>query len=136
MALILTKRIRSVSLQRSTSVMRLRREYARGTVHYSFEEEPNGADEESGTLVNTNMVKSAESNQESRPRRESATATGKQVWWRPDPTTGMWMPEDQEAGSLTPTRLPLQRIRSVSNASMDEKAYWNSLEEMPDRHYS
>ncbi|KAI5074401.1 hypothetical protein GOP47_0010362 [Adiantum capillus-veneris] len=57
------------------------------------------------------------------------------VWWRPDPTTGMWVPEDQEDGSVKLTNVPQHRVRTVPTASLDEKAYWNSLEEMPDRHY-
>ncbi|MCO5605196.1 hypothetical protein L7F22_059376 [Adiantum nelumboides] len=57
------------------------------------------------------------------------------VWWRPDPSIGMWVPEDQEEGSVRPTNVPQQRVRTVPTASLDEKAYWNSLEEMPDRHY-
>ena len=59
----------------------------------------------------------------------------KQQWWRPDPETGMWIPEDYEGRITTSTsnNSPQQfRLRRGTSASLDERRWWTSLDELPD----
>ncbi|GJP36922.1 hypothetical protein CLOM_g21383 [Closterium sp. NIES-68] len=53
--------------------------------------------------------------------------------WKPDPVSGVWVPEDSFGfvESAT-TETPQKRKRSWLGASMDERAWWSSLEELPE----
>lgn len=59
--------------------------------------------------------------------------TNKAKWWHPDPVSGVWVPEDK-FGSVDSAQLRKQRLRNWPRASMDEKAWWSSLEELPDEY--
>ncbi|XP_073390154.1 uncharacterized protein [Physcomitrium patens] len=66
------------------------------------------------------------------------TPSTKQVkWWRPDPVTGAWVPEGSEGGittstGTTKTHSRITRIRSETTASLEDKRWWTSMEELPD----
>lgn len=63
----------------------------------------------------------------------------KQQWWRPDPETGMWVPEEYEGQVTTSTsnHTPRQsRVRTETPASLEEKRWWTSMEELPDMYRS
>eukprot|EP01018_Ginkgo_biloba_P040204 Gb_13949 [translate_table: standard] len=54
-------------------------------------------------------------------------------WWRPDPVTGVWIPEDS-VGQIDTVELREQsRVRTEPTGSFDERAWWTSLEEVPER---
>jgi hypothetical protein len=61
----------------------------------------------------------------------------KQQWWRPDPETGIWVPEEYEgqvttstAATKSPSRIT--RVRSETTTSLEDKKWWTSMEELPD----
>ncbi|XP_002965861.2 uncharacterized protein LOC9634295 [Selaginella moellendorffii] len=56
----------------------------------------------------------------------------KQQWWRPDPVTGTWIPEGHE-GQIDTVELREERLRSVPTASLEDRGWWSSLEDLPDR---
>ncbi|GLJ43720.1 hypothetical protein SUGI_0910310 [Cryptomeria japonica] len=54
-------------------------------------------------------------------------------WWKPDPVTGVWVPEESE-GQIDAVEMEAKyRFRSEPTASLDERAWWSSMEEVPDR---
>lgn len=60
-----------------------------------------------------------------------------QKWWRPDPKTGTWVPEGYEGQVTTSTDVTkaasrVMRIRSDTTASLEDKRWWTSMEELPD----
>ncbi|CAI5955670.1 unnamed protein product [Closterium sp. NIES-64] len=53
--------------------------------------------------------------------------------WKPDPVSGVWVPEDSFGYvESSTTETPQKRKRSFLGASMDERAWWSSLEELPE----
>ena len=59
--------------------------------------------------------------------------------WKPDPQTGMWKPEDTSvAGVVDDHAVPTtqdRRVRTLSGASIDDRVWWASLEEIPEQMY-
>ena len=67
-------------------------------------------------------------------QNENESRRGDQAtWWRPDPVTGVWIPEGYK-GQIDAAELRDQiRVRTIPTASLDERAWWSSIEEVPDR---
>ncbi|CAM6013614.1 unnamed protein product [Sphagnum balticum] len=59
--------------------------------------------------------------------------TPKQQWWKPDPETGFWVPDEYQGHvtSKSPATLPKARIRSETT-SIEDRRWWSSMEELPD----
>ena len=60
------------------------------------------------------------------------------TWWRPDPSTGVWVPggDKEEGNAKTGNEEVTVRRRTIASASLEERAWWSSMEEIPDRHYN
>eukprot|EP00249_Psilotum_nudum_P000449 c12084_g1_i1 orf=240-599(-) len=65
-------------------------------------------------------------------KKQVSQEAHKQKWWRPDPITGVWAPEDVE-GQIDTAETRQERVRTVPTASLEEQAWWSSLEELPHR---
>eukprot|EP00270_Netrium_digitus_P009535 TRINITY_DN289_c0_g1_i5.p1 TRINITY_DN289_c0_g1~~TRINITY_DN289_c0_g1_i5.p1 ORF type:complete len:114 (+),score=12.40 TRINITY_DN289_c0_g1_i5:189-530(+) len=60
----------------------------------------------------------------------------KRTTWKPDPKTGTWVPEDCFYDNLeTAIHGQQARLRNWPRASLDERAWISSLEDLPDRVY-
>jgi hypothetical protein len=60
-----------------------------------------------------------------------------QKWWRPDPVTGTWVPEGSEGQVTTSSNVMksasrISRVRTETMASLEDKRWWTSMEELPD----
>ncbi|KAG0560635.1 hypothetical protein KC19_9G001400 [Ceratodon purpureus] len=77
------------------------------------------------------------SSEESKLNVMPVPSSSKQKWWRPDPVTGTWVPEGYEGQVTTSTDMMkspsrITRIRSETSASLEDKRWWTSMEELPD----
>eukprot|EP00850_Spirogloea_muscicola_P020483 SM000217S06865 [mRNA] locus=s217:126960:127578:- [translate_table: standard] len=52
-------------------------------------------------------------------------------WWKADPKTGCWVPEDQFEKEINTAQTVTQRPRSIPTASLEDRGWWSSLEELP-----
>jgi len=71
------------------------------------------------------------------PQPGSSSWTSKQKWWRPDPATGTWVPEGHEgqvttSADATKSASRSLRFRSETSASVEDKRWLTSMEELPD----
>ncbi|CAM6025572.1 unnamed protein product [Sphagnum balticum] len=69
-------------------------------------------------------------------RVKEAPPPTKQQWWKPDPATGVYVPEDYHGKVTTCTtksrKVSKPIIRSEETTARIDRSWWTSMEELPD----
>lgn len=69
-------------------------------------------------------------------RVKEAPPPTKQQWWKPDPATGVYVPEDYHGKVTTCTtksrKVSKPIIRSEETTAQIDRSWWTSMEELPD----
>ncbi|KAJ7295544.1 hypothetical protein O6H91_15G054900 [Diphasiastrum complanatum] len=91
--------------------------------------------ESEGEISVASINDSNEQIQEAAAKAKDAKADiERRKWWKPDPMTGVWSPDQQAQADTVKLREEFQIKEEQVISTLCERVWWSSLEEIPERH--